>query len=146
MPILIVLWWLKGKNVNNKKIDMDIPERTDRNYPLLLVVLSYSIGVIALYLLNAPLITTVLMFCYFSNTLAVFFINLYWKISIHSMGVAGPAAALIYFFGPVGMLFTLIVPVVMWSRVYLKEHTLSQVIMGALLGFLSTTLQMYLFI
>lgn len=144
MPTLLVLWWLKGKNGNNNKIDMDIPERTDRNYPLLLVLLSYSIGVIVLYLLNAPLITTVLMFCYFSNTLIVFFINLYWKISIHSMGVAGPAAALIYVFGPAGILFTLIIPVVMWSRVYLKEHTLSQVIMGALLGFFSTAGQIYL--
>lgn len=146
MPILLVLWWLKDKNGNNAKIDMDIPERTDRNYPLLLVITSYAIGAIALYLLNAPLITTVLMFCYFSNTLAVFFINLRWKISIHSMGVAGPAAALIYVFGLPGMVFTLIIPVVMWSRLYLKEHTLLQVIMGGLLGFLSTTLQIYLFI
>jgi len=144
MPTLLVLWWLKRKNGNKEKIDMDMPERTDRNVPLLLVILSYSTGVIVLYLLNAPLITTVLMFCYFSNTVAVFFINLYWKISIHSMGVAGPAAALIYLFGFVGILFTLIIPVVMWSRIYLNEHTLSQVIMGTLIGFLSTLLQMYL--
>jgi len=144
MPTLLVLWWLKRKNGNKEKIDMDMPERTDRNVPLLLVILSYSTGVIVLYLLNAPLITTVLMFCYFSNTVAVFFINLYWKISIHSMGVAGPAAALIYLFGFVGILFTLIIPVVMWSRVYLNEHTLSQVIMGTLIGFLSTLLQMHL--
>jgi len=144
MPTLLVLWWLKRKNGNKEKIDMDMPERTDRNVPLLLVILSYSTGVIVLYLLNAPLITTVLMFCYFSNTVAVFFINLYWKISIHSMGVAGPAAALIYLFGFVGILFTLIIPVVMWSRVYLNEHTLSQVIMGTLIGFLFTLLQMHL--
>jgi len=146
MPTLLVLWWLKVKNGNKKKFDMDIPERKDRNYPLLLVLISYLIGVVLLYLLNAPLITTVLMFCYFSNTMGVFFINLYWKISIHSMGVAGQAAALIYVFGPVGVLFALIIPVVMWSRVYLKEHTLSQVIIGATLGFSLTTLQIYVFI
>jgi membrane-associated phospholipid phosphatase len=34
----------------------------------------------------------------------------------------------------------------MWSRVYLKEHTLSQVIMGALLGFFSTAGQIYILI
>jgi len=146
MPILLVLWWLKGKNGKDEEIDMDIPERSERNYPLLLVILSYAIGCLVLYFLNAPTITTVLMFCYFSNTLVVFFINLYWKISIHSMGVAGPAAALIYVFGSYGILFMLIIPLVMWSRLYLKEHTLTQVIMGASLGFLLTSLQLYLFV
>jgi len=146
MPILLVLWWLKEKNGNGTKIDMDIPERTERNFPLLMVILSYAIGVIVLYLLNAPLITTILMFCYFSNTLIVFFINLRWKISIHAMGVAGPATVLIYVFGVAGVIFSLIIPVVMWSRVYLKEHTLSQVIMGAALGFFATAIQIYILI
>jgi len=146
MPILLVLWWLKKKNGNGTKIDMDIPERTERNFPLLMVILSYAIGVIVLYLLNAPLITTILMFCYFSNTLIVFFINLRWKISIHAMGVAGPATMLIYVFGPIGAIFSLIIPVVMWSRIYLKEHTLSQVIMGAALGFFATAVQIYILI
>jgi len=146
MPILLVLWWLKDKNGNGVKIDMDIPDRTERNFPLLLVITSYAIGVIVLYLLNAPLITTVLMFCYFSNTLIVFFINLRWKISIHAMGVAGPATFLIYVFGPAGVIFALIIPFVMWSRIYLKEHTLSQVIMGAALGFFATAVQIYILI
>lgn len=146
LPTSLVFWWLRGKNGKDGKIDMDIPERTDRNYPLLLVILSYAIGVVFLYLLNAPVIVTVLMFCYFSNTLMVFFINLYWKISIHSLGVAGPAAALLYVFGAMGLIYMLIIPLVMWSRVYLKEHTVSQVVMGALLGFLATGFQIKLFL
>ncbi|MGZ7116268.1 MAG: phosphatase PAP2 family protein [Methanobacterium sp.] len=40
----------------------------------------------------------------------------------------------------------LIIPLVMWSRVYLKEHTVSQVVMGALLGFLATSFQINLLI
>jgi len=145
LPIILVLWWLKDKNGTDKEIDMDIPERSERNYPLLLVILSYAIGFLVLYFLNAPTITTVLMFCYFSNTLAVFFINLYWKISIHSLGVAGPVAALVYVFGLYGLPFILIIPLVMWSRLYLKEHTLTQVIIGAILGFSFTSLQLYFF-
>lgn len=146
LPILLVLWWLKSKNGNDVEIDMDIPERTERNFPLIMVITSYAIGVIVLYLLNAPLITTILMFCYFSNTLAVFFINLRWKISIHAMGIAGPATVLIYVFGLIGVIFSLIIPVVMWSRIYLKEHTLSQAIMGAALGFFATAAQIYIII
>lgn len=145
LPILLVLFLLK-KRSNGKKIDMDIPERTDRHYPLILVILSYIVGTIVLYALNAPAITTVLMFCYFSNTLILFLINLYWKISIHAMGVAGPITALIYVFGPFGAIFGLILPLVMWSRIYLKKHTIFQVIMGALLGLVSTALQIEYFI
>ena len=143
LPVLLVFLWIKGKKDNGKRIDIDIPERTDRNYPLLMVIISYLIGVIVLYEMHAPLITTILMFCYFSNTLIVFFINLYWKISIHAMGVAGPTTVLIYVFGPAGAIFALIIPVVMWSRVYLKRHTVFQVIMGTLLGFVATTVQIY---
>jgi hypothetical protein len=38
------------------------------------------------------------MFGYFAGTLCLFFINLYWKISIHTMGIAGPATVLIFVF------------------------------------------------
>jgi membrane-associated phospholipid phosphatase len=146
LPVLLVFEWIKDKRNHGQKIDIDIPERKDRNYPLLIVILSYFIGAAVLYTINAPHITTVLMFSYFSNTLIVFFINLYWKISIHAMGIAGPTAALIYVFGPAGAIFALIIPVVMWSRVYLKRHTAGQVITGALLGFTLTILQIHYFI
>ncbi len=59
------------------------------------------------------------------------------------MGVAGPTTALIYTFGYIGSILGLILPIVMWSRVYLKRHTISQVIVGALLGFIMTAIQIY---
>jgi membrane-associated phospholipid phosphatase len=143
MPVLLVFRWIEGKRHHGQKIDIDIPERKDRNYPLIIAILSYFIGTAVLYTLNAPTMTTILMFCYFSNTLIVFFINLYWKISIHAMGVAGPTVVLIYAFGPIGAVFATIIPVVMWSRVYLKRHTIGQVVTGALLGFILTILQIH---
>ncbi len=123
---------------------MDIPKREDRSYPLIIVVMSYLIGTLVLIAFQAPLITVGLMFCYFSNTLVIFFINLRWKISIHSMGVAGPTVALIFSFGYLGAISGLLIPLVMWSRVHLKKHTVSQVIAGALLGLILTTVQLNL--
>ncbi|MEA1893684.1 MAG: phosphatase PAP2 family protein [Euryarchaeota archaeon] len=139
LPIVAVLVW----SIKFKKVDIDVPEKEDRIYPLIIVIVTYFIGSIILYVLNAPPLTTLLMFCYCSNTLVVFFINIFWKISIHSMGVAGPTTALIFAFGPIGSIFGLIIPIVMWSRVYLKRHTMSQVISGALLGFMLTAIQIY---
>lgn len=141
LPIIIFLFWAK-----TKKIELDFPKKEDRAYPLLMVIITYFVGVIVLYAVHAPSIVTVLMFCYFSNTLVVLLISNYWKISIHSLGVAGPSASLIYVFGGIGLFFALIIPLVMWSRIYLKRHTLIQVTVGALLGFFLTWIQLSLLV
>ena len=141
IPSLIAFIWIR-----HQKIEFDMPRKEDRLYPLLWIILSYLIGVIALYIISAPPITTVLMFCYFSNTMIVFVISLFWKISIHSMGVAGPAAAIIYVFGYAGLIFLILIPLVIWSRLYLKRHTFLQAITGASLGFTLTAAQIYLLI
>ena len=140
VPIAAVLIWSK----RNIGVDIDLSKKEDRFYPLIIGIISYLIGTIVLYVFHAPAIVTILMLCYFLNTLVVLFINLFWKISIHSVGVAGPTTALIFAFGPVGSLLGLFIPLVMWSRVYLNKHDMSQVIMGAALGFILTTIETYL--
>jgi len=145
LPIAFVIIWIKrNKGLKSKNLEYDLPNKNDRNIPLIFAIISYLIGTIVLYFINAPLIIIGLMFCYFFNTLIVVFITLFWKISIHSMGVAGPTTALIYAIGPIGSIYALILPIVMWSRVYLKRHTMSQVIMGALLGFILTAAQLWI--
>ncbi len=122
--------------------DLDITDCTKRTMPLILAIISYSIGFLILLFVKAPPITTVLMFCYATNTLAILFINFEWKISIHAMGIAGPTAALTYVFGLPGVFFGLIILFVMWSRVTLKKHTISQVLAGAVLGLFLTAIQL----
>lgn len=141
LPSIIAYLW-----VRNKKLEMDMPYKEDRLYPLLWILISYLLGVVVLYIMAAPAITTVLMFCYFSNTLAVLVISLFWKISIHSVGIAGPVAFLIYVFGYTGLIFLILIPLIMWSRLILKRHTLNQVMAGAFLGFILTSAQIYLFL
>ncbi|OPY23639.1 MAG: hypothetical protein A4E27_01446 [Methanobacterium sp. PtaU1.Bin242] len=141
LPSIPAYLWMK-KNI----VDFELPKKEDRFYPLLYFLLSYLIGAIVLYIISAPPITTVLMFCYFSNTLLVLLISQFWKISIHSVGIVGPVIALIYVLGYVGLVFTVLIPLVMWSRVYLKKHSLSQVIAGACMAFASTLAQIYLLI
>ncbi len=139
LPIVAVLVWSKM----NGKVDPDLSKKEDRFYPLIIAITSYFIGTCVLYILHAPSLVTILMFCYFLNTIIVFFINFIWKISIHSMGVAGPTTALIFAFGYVGGLLGLFIPLVMWSRVYLGKHIMSQVIIGAAIGFILTTIEIY---
>lgn len=141
MPIITSFLWIKKKN-----LEADMPHRQDRIYPLLLVILAYIIGVVVAYIIGAPQLTTVLMFCYLTNTIVVLLFSLFWKISIHAMGIAGPATAIIYLFGWPGLIFSLLVPPVIWSRFYLKRHTAGQLITGTVLGYLLTAIQIYILI
>jgi membrane-associated phospholipid phosphatase len=141
VPLSMLLLW---ETRTKAKIDLDVPARTERGHPLLFACTSYLIGTAALVAAHAPLLTTVLMFGYFAGTLCLFFINLYWKISIHTMGIAGPMTVLIFVFGYWGVLLGLLLPPVIWSRVYLKKHTVAQAIMGAVLGFVLTAVALSL--
>jgi len=131
VPLTVLVVWARRTHSR----EMDVPARAQRNHPLLVASCSYLFGAVVLLLLHAPALTTVVMFGYGVGTLVIVLINLRWKISIHAMGIAGPTAVLILAFGSWGLLLGLLLPAVMWSRIYLKKHTLAQMLAGALLGF-----------
>jgi len=70
-------------------------------------------------------------------------INKIWKISAHTMGASGPFAALCFAAGWQSLLFLPLIVLIGWGRIFRKVHTLAQVTAGALVGFISTYLQMY---
>jgi len=136
LPFITTVMWIKKNN-----LDLDISDKNHRKIPLLLGTTFYLIGTAVLFVLGAPTVITVLMFCYFSNTLLSLIITIFWKISIHSMGIAGPTAAMTYILGYPGLLFGIPLIMVMWSRIYLKKHTKAQVVIGAVTSFIFTWLQ-----
>jgi membrane-associated phospholipid phosphatase len=141
LPTIAIIIFFKKKDIHR-----DLLKKEDRKIPLIIAIISYFLGTIALFIMQAPPISTALMFCYFSNTIIVMAITRYWKISIHSMGISGPTTGLIFAFGPIGAILGLLGPLVMWSRIYLNRHTLSQVLAGFIFGFVLTTIQMILFL
>ncbi len=106
--------------------------------------LGYAVGVGALVVMGSPILVTLLMLCYATNTAVMFAINVYWRASVHAMGIAGPTMALIFGFGLVGALLLVLLPLVGWSRIRLRAHTVSQVVVGALLGCVLTGTQIVL--
>jgi membrane-associated phospholipid phosphatase len=140
VPLSILIIWARRTNA----YDLDISARTDRNHPLLLAAVSYFFGTAVLLIIHAPILTATVMFGYFAGTLFLFFVNLRWKISIHTMGIAGPTTVLIFVFGYWGALLALLLPPVIWSRVYLKKHTVAQALAGAAVGFLLTAFALWL--
>ena len=136
----IILFFILRKKGKLKDIDASIKE--ERTFPFFIAVVFYSAGLVVLILFNVNLISIAFWFCYISNTLLTILINKYWKISAHSMGAAGALAAVFYVFGLPVLLFGIIVLLLGWARIYLKMHSLSQVIAGIILAFVSVFLQM----
>lgn len=140
LPMAIIIYWAKKLNT-----DKDISNRQDRFIPLIIGIISYFIGFLISLAVNADNFLTLLLLCYSVNTGVVLLITAKWKISVHTTGLSGPVAALILLLGPIGAAFGILYPILIWSRVLLKKHTLSQAICGGVQGFYLTVLEMYLY-
>ena len=139
-PVVILLALKQSGRVES----LDVEDKTKRPRPLLIGVASYLLGFVALTFLDAPLIARGLIFCYATNTFLVAMISIWWKVSIHAAGIAGPLTALNIQFGWIVAPFYLLVFLVGAARVILDKHTIPQVIVGALIGVTLTATQLYL--
>ena len=140
LPMAIIMIWAKIIGTDN-----DISNRSDRYIPLIVGIVSYFIGFLISLFLNLDNFLTCLLLCYSINTGVVLLITTKWKISVHTTGLSGPNAALILLLGPLGALIGILYPLIIWSRVLLEKHTLSQAICGGVQGYFLTVVEMYLF-
>ncbi len=125
--------------------DLDMSVRHEREAIFSAFVVFYTLGTIVLYLDRAPRVMIAAMLGYTVSTILVQFITRYWKISTHSLGITAPLVALMLLFGHQPLPFLVLIPMVCWARVYLRAHTVLQVLGGAALGAGSTILFFHLF-
>jgi membrane-associated phospholipid phosphatase len=122
----------------------DVPEREDRNHPYLVSAGISLGGLVALQFLNASVFLWGLLWCFTVNTLILYVINRYWKISAHMMGLTGP---LVFLWPLFGVWLALALPIVLllgWARIATGSHTFAQVLAGAIVGVVLTLLQVWL--
>jgi membrane-associated phospholipid phosphatase len=132
--------------IYKRKIDHPfIPEREKRTIPYLFAVVSAFVGFLILLYFKAHWLILAGQWCYVSNTFLIALINSRWKISAHSAGLSGPLMLMAWIFGYEILPFFLLIPLVGWSRLYLKAHTFWQVVIGAVVGMFATSVQIYLF-
>lgn len=140
LPMAIILYWARKLGT-----DKDISNRSDRYTPLVVGIVSYFIGFLVSLTVNVNHFLTILLLCYSINTGVVLLFTSKWKISVHTTGLSGPVGALILLLGPFGAIFGILYPILIWSRVTLKKHTMAQAISGGVQGFFLTILEFYFF-
>ena len=126
--------------------DIYASDRSTRTEPFLWAMASYLLGVTVLLWFEAPFVVTAFMACYFVNAIIMLCITIFWKISIHAVGVMGPITAIVFEMGKkFAPLFLLILPVA-WARMELKAHNFKQVAAGAVLSSVLTWVQMVFYV
>ncbi|KAB1063181.1 hypothetical protein [Salibacter halophilus] len=138
LPVGLILYLLRTKRIT----DIQVTNREERWLPIILTTLFY---VTTYYLLDEFGMNRIVMLMLGAGILSIiaaFFINLVWKISMHMVGLGGLAGV---FYGMAQMLnvpvvlvllaLILIGGIVGYARLVLKQHTLNQLLVGAVLGF-----------
>lgn len=136
-----LLWLIEKKDIH----DIHLSKRADRKVPFILVGVSSTIGAIALALIGAARPVVVMGVAYAINALAVGFLTLLWKVSIHTALFSAVVTVIVILFGiKFSWLYLIIIPLA-WSRIHRQRHSLSQAIGGALIAFVLTSLVFWLF-
>ena len=114
--------------------DFWISTRAERLTPALFLLAAFVILLAVLVLLDAPQDLFLLTLSMGLASATVALITLLWKASAHSTVAGHAAAAGIVILGPLGLVFLLVLPPVVWSRVVVKAHTPMQALAGAAVG------------
>ncbi|MCD6301138.1 MAG: hypothetical protein J7L82_03605 [Staphylothermus sp.] len=126
IPLLVPLIYSYKKN-----IEWDYPVREERIIPFTFVLLGYFFALMVLYMLNTYNEGIFLAMAYTLNGFVSFMISLKYKISIHVIGVMGPATYLLL----IGLVYDFIALFILsilvsYSRYALNRHTPVQLLLG----------------
>ena len=131
LPVVVVVIFL----VRRKKLDGFFSNpREQRNSVYLLASVLGIIDCALYWYLHAPRLLSVLFTAGLIAVIIFMAINYYWKISLHTAFVTGAVVVLVIIFGWKALFAVALIPLVAWSRIVLKQHTMPQVIAGGLLS------------
>lgn len=120
------------------KIDFDVSDQKARTFFYLIIEGFYVAGTIIFSSLVMP------SWIFFNIGIVsmilngfLLLINFKWKISAHAAGAAGPTTGFALIFGWWTLIITgPCVIAIIWSRFYLKKHTMDQLLAGTALAIL----------
>jgi len=111
-----------------------VRDREHRFVPLVMCLVSAAAGLVIMTLGDAPSDVLALGWAMISTLLVCLAITNWWKVSVHAAVAGGAVAMATFLYGPWLLTLILLVALVCWSRVRLTDHTVGQVIAGALTG------------
>lgn len=138
LPTLLIHLYRRYQGWN--LIELGHKER--RMIPYIISILCYSCCIYYMDYRNVPRYITIILVTALVIQMLCAFINIWWKVSTHSAAIGGVTGALLAFshifsFNPMWWLCLVLIlgGMVGTSRMILRQHSLSQVLIGFCLGF-----------
>jgi hypothetical protein len=137
-PLAYVVWLVRC----GKLADIHMPQRETRIKPLGVITAWLLLCTILLHLWGAPPALSLFLVTAILQIGVLSLVTLFWQISFHSATITAAAATAVAVGGTTVFPITisLLVPLVGWSRVRLRRHTLGQVTAGCVVGALMAIL------
>jgi len=136
-----ILWKVERKHIR----DIHLSVHSERKIPFMITAISSTAGALALFGIGAAKPVVVMMTAYAVNAITVALLTLFWKVSIHTALYSSVITVLVILLGAwYGWLYLLLVPLA-WSRIYRHRHSVGQVVGGAIIAFVSTSLVFWIF-
>jgi len=114
--------------------DRNVGARRPRLLVLAFITASVAAGLILLVVAGAPRLLTGYLAFMLGSVAVLALVTVVWKISIHCAVASGSVTILALSFGPLVLPLYVLVALLGWSRVALRDHTAAQVVAGAVLG------------
>ncbi len=118
--------------------NFDISKRTQRTPFYLFVLLILSAFIITAFAFHAPIWILEGSMGGFIGISIMVLVNRKVKASIHLASLSSLLLTAAFLYGSIFYFALLLIPLVAWSRVKMKRHTVSETIYGAILGFVIT--------
>ncbi|HJY55494.1 MAG TPA: hypothetical protein VJ418_03855 [Streptosporangiaceae bacterium] len=114
--------------------DRNVGARRPRLLVLAFITASVAVGLILLLVLGAPFLLTGYLAFMLASVAVLAAITTVWKISIHCAVASGSVTILALTYGPLVLCAYLLVGLLGWARVAVKDHSVAQVVAGSVLG------------
>ncbi|WP_323379332.1 phosphatase PAP2 family protein, partial [Streptomyces durbertensis] len=130
LPVLFIRYGIR----RGRWADRHVGVRRQRLVVMVFIITSVLTGTLLMRLLGAPAEMTALIAAMVATLVVLMAITVVWKVSVHAAVSAGSVLMLALVYGPWLWPAALLVPLVGWSRVALRDHTTAQVLAGTALG------------
>ena len=136
-PIICIIFFKTKKGVFT---DNQVSNKIQRNNLYLISFIGIAVTLLIMILNKGPKYLITMLVAMFFSSLFAGILNKIIKVSVHMGAYVGAVVSLIASWGIKVLPLLLFIPLVGWSRIVLRRHTLTEVIIGGTIGLTITSL------
>ncbi|MBI2442459.1 MAG: hypothetical protein HYV40_00950 [Candidatus Levybacteria bacterium] len=136
--IMMVGFFVLYEVKRNVFSDIDVSKREQRPLFFVFVTFISILYLLSLYVLNGPTALFIAVGGILGSAIVLGLVNQRIKASLHVASISAFFTTLSLLYGGFSLLWLAMIPVVAWSRVKIKRHTVSEAVVGCVMGIMLT--------